>query len=147
MTDETTTDPAECEFCTIVRREQQAEIVFEDEHCVAFFPDNPASLGHTLVIPKLHSESFLSLDESTASALARTVRTVARAIRSALEPEGMNVVTSAGAVATQTVFHTHIHVVPRWSDDDVGTFWPDPNPLIPDDVLGGALRAIRSELL
>lgn len=106
-----------CDFCRIVDREIPAEVVYETEHSLAFFPLEPATRGHTLVIPKRHIETFLELTPADVPDLGISVLRVGQALRAVLKPEGMNLISSAGAVATQTVMHLHIHLVPRWQDD------------------------------
>ena len=78
---------------------------------------NPANPGHTLVIPKRHVRNVYDLDEETAAAVMRTTVRVARAIKRALQPDGMNLVQSNERAGGQDVFHFHIHVIPRWYDD------------------------------
>jgi len=119
-----TSDP-DCPFCEIVQRDDpDAREVYRDEHVVAFFPDNPATLGHTLVIPRLHIPDVWSLDQATAAQLARVTTRLASAVRRAVNPEGLNIIQSNGEAASQTVFHLHVHLVPRWSGDAVGPIWP-----------------------
>lgn len=119
-----TRDP-DCPFCEIVQRDDpDAREVYRDEHVVAFFPDNPATLGHTLVIPRLHIPDVWSLDQATAAQLARVTTQLASAVRRAVNPEGLNIIQSNGEAASQTVFHLHVHLVPRWSGDAVGPIWP-----------------------
>jgi histidine triad (HIT) family protein len=113
-----------CDFCEIVRREEPARIVMRDEHVVAFFPIDPATLGHTLVIPTNHIPDIWALDDMTATMLTHATLRVARAVRTALSPDGLNIIQSNGAAATQTVQHLHVHVVPRWEGDDMGQIWP-----------------------
>ncbi|AZQ35337.1 HIT domain-containing protein [Streptomyces cyaneochromogenes] len=114
----------DCVFCEIVAGAGEARVVHEDEHTLAFFPLAPATRGHTLVVPKAHAADLWAMDETAAQRLFHTVMVVGRALRSVLRPDGMNVVNSAGAVATQTVFHTHVHLVPRGPGDTMGTIWP-----------------------
>ncbi|MEV4659057.1 HIT domain-containing protein [Micromonospora sp. NPDC049301] len=116
---------AGCPFCEIVRRETpDTREVYRDERVVAFFPLEPATLGHTLVVPRDHIPDIWSLDEEAAAHLARITLRLSHAVRRATEPEGLNVIQSNGRVATQTVPHVHVHVVPRWSGDEMGRIWP-----------------------
>lgn len=120
-------DPAlqtHCAFCRIARGEELATVVCATDECVAFFPETPATPGHTLVIPRQHIQNFLLLESQLACHLVSMVIRVGRAIERALNPEGMNLITSAGAAATQTVPHVHFHVVPRWFHDEIGDIWP-----------------------
>jgi len=115
---------AECEFCDIVRRDEDAREVLRTDTVVAFFPTEPATLGHTLVIPREHIPDIWSLDAATAHQLTEATLLVARAVRSALPIDGLNIIQSNGEAATQTVFHLHVHVVPRRLDDGMGRIWP-----------------------
>lgn len=95
-----------------------------NEHVVAFFPTDPATLGHTMVIPREHIPDIWSLDEERAGELARATLRVANAVRAATGPEGLSIIQSNGEVASQSVFHLHVHVVPRWGGDGLGPIWP-----------------------
>jgi histidine triad (HIT) family protein len=119
-----TSDP-DCPFCEIVAREDpDAREVYRDEHVVAFFPTEPAALGHTLVIPRRHIPDLWSLDGDTAAQLGRAVVTLGSAVRRAMNPEGLNIIQSNGKAAAQSVFHLHVHLVPRWENDAIGQIWP-----------------------
>jgi histidine triad (HIT) family protein len=119
---------AQCPFCEIVHRNAPARVVYETGSHIAFFPLEPATLGHTLIIPKRHYENFFELPASDVPDLWLAVREVALAIREALIPDGMNIITSAGRAATQTVLHLHVHAVPRWEGDRFGDIWPPRRP-------------------
>jgi len=106
-----------CIFCTIIEGQAPAEVVFEDEETLAFMDINPANPGHTLVIPKRHIQDIYGMDEETAAAVMRTAVRVARAIKRALQPDGMNLVQSNERAGGQDIFHFHIHVIPRWYGD------------------------------
>lgn len=123
-----------CSFCRIVAGLDPAEVVFETGSTLAFFPLEPATRGHTMVIPKRHVDSFLDLAEEDVPELGASVLHVGRALRAVLAPEGMNLITSSGEAASQSVEHVHIHLVPRWQGDPVGEIWPlkqaTPEPII-----------------
>jgi histidine triad (HIT) family protein len=114
----------ECDFCSIIRGETEARVVGETEGVIAFLPLTPATLGHTLVVPKQHIPDIWSLDAALIEPLARVTLRTAFAIRDALHPEGLNIINSNGSAASQTVPHLHIHVVPRWEGDEIGEIWP-----------------------
>jgi histidine triad (HIT) family protein len=118
------TNPPDCEFCAIASGKSDAEIVCDGEHWVAFFPLAPATPGHTLIIPRAHVKDLWEPSNKMGRELMAAAIEVGRAIKSALEPDGMNLITSAGAAAEQTVSHLHLHVVPRWDDDGFGEIWP-----------------------
>ncbi|QFU81577.1 HIT family protein [Natronorubrum aibiense] len=109
---------AECEFCRIVAGDQSAHVLYEDERTLAFLDRNPAVTGHTLVVPRSHEEDALTIDEPTASAVFETVRTVAVALETALEPDGFSVFHTSGPLVGD-IDHAHVHLVPRSEDDDV----------------------------
>jgi histidine triad (HIT) family protein len=118
-----------CEFCAIARGEDQsAEVVCEARDWLAFFPLEPATPGHTLVVPRSHVRDLWELDGELGSALMGAVIRVGKAIDAAVRPEGMNLITSAGPAAEQTVFHLHLHLVPRWKQDGFGQIWPTEAP-------------------
>lgn len=134
---------ADCPFCAIARGEERTvEIVCEADSWVAFFPLNPATPGHTLVIPRTHVADLWSADAMVAADLMAAVIKVGRAITAALTPEGMNLITSAGETAEQTVFHLHLHVVPRWRRDGFDRIWP-PDSRYEDADLGDVASRIR----
>jgi histidine triad (HIT) family protein len=115
----------DCPFCAIARGEDRSvEMVCEAGSWVAFFPVDPATPGHTLVIPRLHVPNLWELPSSLAAEMMDGVIKVGRAINAALAPEGMNMITSAGKAAEQTILHLHLHLVPRWARDGFGPIWP-----------------------
>jgi histidine triad (HIT) family protein len=114
----------DCVFCGIARGDQPAEVVHETDSSVAFLPLRPAARGHTLLIPKAHVTDFLSCPPPLTADLAVVAAGLGRAIRGALAADGMNLISSAGEAATQTVFHLHLHLIPRWDDDALGDLWP-----------------------
>ena len=138
-----TTDPESCDFCAIARGDAEAEVVCEGDHWLAFFPHHPATLGHTLIIPREHVENLWAPDLSVGGELMQAAIDVGRAIGHALEPDGLNLISSAGAAAEQTVPHLHLHLVPRWDDDAFGPLWP-PRKETPDEVVRDAANRIRA---
>lgn len=119
------TADADCDFCEIVRHQEYAREVLRNERVLAFFPLEPATLGHTMIVPTQHLANIWHLDDATAGVLATATLDVAHAIRDALRPDGLNIIQSNGEAATQTVGHLHVHVVPRWHDDAMGPIWPE----------------------
>lgn len=137
----------DCPFCGIAAHPDRARVVYADEHTVAFFPLSPATRGHTLVIPRVHTPDLWAMDGAAAERLTRIVLKVGRALQDLLEPEGLNAVSSAGRSATQTVFHTHVHLVPRWRGDAMGPIWPRPEAGFGDDAaLDGIARQLAAVL-
>jgi histidine triad (HIT) family protein len=136
----------ECEFCKIVSdHDPRARVVFRDDAVTAFFPLDPATRGHTLVIPNRHVSGLTELTADEARNLGEAVRRIAQAIYASLTPEGMNVIQSTGVAATQTIPHVHFHVVPRWTGDRMGLTWPT-GEAEDGDEQNQTLAAIRSAL-
>jgi histidine triad (HIT) family protein len=118
-----------CDFCAIARGEDASvQVVCEGEEWVAFFPRKPATKGHTLVIPRRHVADVWELEAPLSSELMTAVIRVGRAVQDTVCPEGMNLISSAGKAAEQTVFHLHLHVLPRWSKDGFDRIWPSESP-------------------
>lgn len=108
---------SDCIFCAIASRQAPARIVHEDERTLAFMDLFPLTRGHALVIPKVHCDSLLDADPEDAAAVMRTAQRVAQAAMRAFEPDGLNLLQTNGAAAMQTVFHLHVHVLPRYVGD------------------------------
>jgi histidine triad (HIT) family protein len=135
---------AGCTFCSIVAGDEPAEVVTRTDDWVAFFPPEPATLGHTLVVPTRHVADIWGLNATEAGVLADGVLRLAHVIRSALAPEGLNILQSNGRVATQTVAHLHVHLVPRTTGDAMGDIWPSASPVLSIDDKMSALSSMRS---
>ena len=133
-----------CDFCAIARGEDRSVLVAcEGDDWIAFFPLKPATKGHTLVIPRRHVADVWELDERLGSDLMAAVVRVGRAVEAAVRPEGMNLLSSKGRAAEQTVFHLHLHVLPRWNRDGFDRIWPMESPYEESDLEAVAER-IRS---
>jgi histidine triad (HIT) family protein len=109
-------DP-DCIFCKIVAGEIPSHKIDEDDKTLAFMDINPWTRGHALVIPKEHSRNIYDADPDDLAAAYITAQRLARRMRDRLNCDGINVLQSSEPVAMQTVFHTHLHVIPRYSDD------------------------------
>ncbi len=116
------TDP-ECIFCAIVAGDAPAEIVDSDEHTVTLMDINPATKGHALVIPRRHTEDLLAIGERDLANCAIAAQRVAKRMEETLDPDGFNLLNATRAAAWQTVFHFHIHVIPRYEDDPLKLPW------------------------
>lgn len=115
-----------CPFCEITcGTDPNARVVYRDKNVTVFFPLAPATRGHTLVVPNRHVAECVDLTDAESRALGAAVRRTAKAVRSAVSPEGINIIQSNGAVATQSVAHVHFHVLPRWANDSFDLAWPD----------------------
>ncbi len=115
-------DP-DCIFCKIVAGELPAQKIHEDEATLAFMDINPGTRGHALVIPRRHARNLLEIPAEDLEATALTAQTLAGRMTERLGADGVNVINSCGAAAWQTVFHFHLHVIPRYADDPLQLPW------------------------
>ena len=111
----------DCIFCSIVRHETPATLVYEDERVAAFLDHRPLNPGHTLIVPRLHAASLAKLDPADGGLLFQTAQKVAAALRaSGLRCDGVSLRLADGAAAGQDVMHVHLHVIPRFVGDGNG---------------------------
>ena len=134
----------DCVFCRIAARQIPAAVVHEDEHTLAFMDLGQVNPGHVLVAAKQHAENIYALDEAAAAAVFRAAVRVSRAIRDAFAPEGLSVYQANGRAAGQTVFHFHLHLVPRHTGDGMALTWPVKSP--PREALADYAAKIRARL-
>jgi histidine triad (HIT) family protein len=114
---------ADCLFCKIIAGEIPATIIAEDERTVAFMDINPATRGHALVIPRAHARDVHEIDTEDLAAVAAAAQAVAARVIERLGAAGVNLLNSSGAAAWQTVFHFHMHVIPRYEGDPLRLPW------------------------
>jgi histidine triad (HIT) family protein len=115
-------DP-DCIFCRIIDGELPATIVDEDARTIAFMDVAPATRGHALVIPRAHATDLLSVDAEDLAAVSLAAARLAARMKERLGADGVNLLNSCGEAAWQTVFHFHMHVIPRYSDDPLRLPW------------------------
>ncbi|HEY8866820.1 MAG TPA: HIT family protein [Solirubrobacteraceae bacterium] len=123
----------DCIFCKIVAGELPATIVDEDERTIVFMDINPATAGHALVIPRRHSRDLGEIGAEDLAACATAAQRLAGRVRSRLDADGVNLLNAYGAAAWQTVFHFHIHVIPRYDGDPLRLPWI-PGPGDSDEI-------------
>jgi len=135
-----------CPFCVIgTQQGLRTRLVFRDDQVAAFFPLDPATRGHVLIAPLRHVTNISELSSDEMCSIAAAISRLDEAIQSGLHPDGLNVIQSNGAAATQTVSHLHVHMVPRWTGDKMVLKWPrDTNQAETD--LDETLLALRSHL-
>jgi len=122
-----------CLFCKIIAGQVPATIVQEDERTVAFMDINPATRGHALVVPRAHARDLLEIGREDLDAVLVAAQRLAGRAKEALGADGINLLNSCGEAAWQTVFHFHIHVIPRYRDDPLQLPWR-PAPGDPDEI-------------
>ena len=113
----------DCIFCAIAKGEGPATIVAENDRTVAFMDIMPATRGHLLVIPRAHSVDLLSVDPDDLDATVHAAKAMAQRVKDRLGADGVNLLNSCGSAAWQTVFHFHVHVIPRYDDDPLKLPW------------------------
>lgn len=134
-------DP-DCIFCKINAGELPAIKVHEDERTIAFMDINPGTRGHLLVIPREHARDLHEIDPEDLGAVSRTAQRMAGLVRDRLGADGVNVLNSCGAAAWQTVFHFHLHVIPRYARDPLRLPWST-RPGDPDEISAAAAELTR----
>jgi histidine triad (HIT) family protein len=130
-----------CIFCKIVAGELPGQIVAQDERTIAFMDINPGTRGHLLVIPRRHAKNLLEIDPEDLTAVTLAAQRMARLVTERLGADGVNLINSCGAYAWQTVFHFHMHVIPRYADDPLRLPWqPAPGDLTEITATADLLR-------
>jgi histidine triad (HIT) family protein len=114
---------ADCLFCGIVEGSIPSQTIDSDERTVAIMDIAPATPGHALVIPRKHSADLMEIDADDLSATVLAAQRLARRMKDVLDADGINLINACGQAAWQTVFHFHIHVVPRYEDDPLKLPW------------------------
>ena len=113
----------DCIFCKIANGEIPSATVYEDSICRVILDVNPANKGHALIIPKEHFDNIYSMDAETVAKIFTIATEVAKAQKAELNPDGLNILQNNGEAAGQTVFHFHMHLVPRYIKDNVTMTW------------------------
>ena len=134
-------DP-ECIFCKIVAGDLPATVVDEDERTIAFMDIAPATRGHALVIPRAHAPDLLSVDGEDLKATAVAAQRLAARAKKRLRADGVNLINACGAAAWQTVFHFHVHVIPRYEGDPLKLPWI-PTQGDPQEIAAAAQELAR----
>jgi len=139
---------ADCIFCKIAEGEIPSRKVYEDEKVFAFLDLSQVTPGHTLVIPKEHVPNIMEYDEELAADVFSRLPKISKAIRSFnSDINGLNVLMNNGEVASQTVFHSHIHLLPRYTeDDDFGLKWADNAENYTDEELDQIQQDIKNAM-
>jgi histidine triad (HIT) family protein len=132
---------SDCLFCGIVAGDVPAQIVDSDDHTVAFMDINPATPGHALVVPRSHSADLIEVSDEDLERTTVAARRLAKRMRAVLEPAGFNILNSCGSAAWQTIYHFHLHVIPRYEDDPLELPWvPGPGKADEIEALADRIR-------
>jgi histidine triad (HIT) family protein len=137
----------DCIFCKIVKGEIPAAKVFENEHVLAFLDISQVTKGHTLVIPKVHKKDLFELTPEIARNLFEVVPTIANALKSEFDLIGLNALNNNGEQAGQSVFHFHMHLIPRYGKGDgFGAVWKDNQSDYTPQILREMAASINKKL-
>lgn len=112
-----------CVFCSIIGHEIPSATIYEDEKVIAILDIAPSAKGHTVLIPKNHSKDILELPEEEAAHIFVVAKKIAGVLKEELNCDGINILQNNGRAAGQTVFHFHVHVIPRYENDSVKLTW------------------------
>ena len=112
-----------CIFCKIANGEIPSATLYEDEDFRVILDLGPATKGHALILPKNHFDDIYSMDDATAAHVFQVAVKVAKAMKETLGCEGLNIVQNNGEITGQTVFHFHMHIIPRYKGDTVNIGW------------------------
>ncbi len=138
------TADADCLFCKIIAGEIPCVKLFENDETLAFMDINPANEGHALVIPKEHATDVYAVSDAAITATVKTAKKIAAAIDKTLNPDGLNLLQCNGPAAAQSVFHFHMHVLPRREGDELKLNWGiKPGDM---DAIGVLAKRIRGNL-
>jgi histidine triad (HIT) family protein len=132
-------DP-DCIFCKVIAGEIPGQIVDSDERTVTVMDINPATRGHVVVIPREHAENLLAVSEEDLAATMAAVRRMVERMNATIAPAGFNVLNNMGRAAWQSIFHFHVHVIPRYADDPLQLPW------LPEPAEADELAAVAAEL-
>lgn len=111
----------DCLFCKIIKKEIPAEVVYENDKVLAILDINPRAPGHTVVLPKFHSQTILDLPKTELAPVFEAVAEVTRLLQKSLKPEGFTIGLNHGKISGQVIDHLHIHIIPRFKEDGGGS--------------------------
>ncbi|MFP3420850.1 HIT family protein [Bacillus sp. SIMBA_154] len=138
---------SDCIFCKIIDGDIPCAKVYEDEHVLAFLDISQVTKGHTLVIPKIHKENIYDMTPEVSNHYFKAIPKIARAIKQEFEPIGLNLLNNNGEKAGQSVFHYHMHIIPRYGKGDgFGAVWKSHQDQYTSEDLKEISSAIHTRL-
>ena len=135
---------SDCIFCKIANGEIPSYTVYEDDNFRAIMDIAPASKGHIIILPKQHAKDIFELDEDMASKIYVVAKKIAKVVKDVTKCDGVNVLQNNGEAAGQTVFHLHMHVIPRWNNDNIKITWEQTQ--VEKDTLQSLAEDIKNKL-
>ncbi len=133
-----------CIFCKIINKDFDSNIVYEDDEIIAFLDKFPSNFGHTLIVPKKHIENIFDMDYDLGATIFKKAIDISNALKKVLNVSDVNILQNNGVNAGQTVFHFHMHVIPRFENDDVNFNWKTQS--FDDDKTIELLNKIKKEV-
>jgi histidine triad (HIT) family protein len=133
----------DCVFCMVLRGDLPSEKIYEDDHVVAVMDINPWTRGHAVVFPRKHAKNLFEIEDDELEHVAVGAKRVATKMRETLDCDGINLLQSNGRAAWQTIFHLHVHVIPRYEDDPL-QLPVHPQPAEPEE-LAEVAKVIRGD--
>ena len=130
----------DCIFCKLANGDIPTNSLYEEDIVKVIFDAGPASDGHVLILPKNHYDDIYSMDEDTAAHIFKVATRIAKAYKQSLDYEGLNIVQNNGEAAGQTVFHFHMHIIPRYKNDTVNVGWK------PGEAKEDVINAIKNKV-
>lgn len=126
-----------CIFCKIIDGDIPSKTLYEDEEFKVIFDIAPASKGHVIILPRYHAANIFELPEEVTAKAFIMAKKVATVLKTVLKCDGVNILQNNGEAAGQTVFHLHIHVIPRWDNDNMGLLWKqgEADPAVLDEII------------
>ncbi|MBP5192098.1 MAG: HIT family protein [Eubacterium sp.] len=134
----------DCIFCKLANGVFPTNSIYEDENFNVILDVSPANRGHALILPKQHFDNIFEIDDETASKIMPLAKKIATAVKKVTECDGVNVQQNNGTAAGQSVFHLHVHIIPRFDDDKFKLVW-DPKSFS-DEELAATAEELRAEI-
>lgn len=132
-----------CIFCKIIAGEIPSKTVYEDDNFKAILDVSPASKGHVIILPKNHAENIFEICEEDASGIMVVAKKIAIKLKKVFGCDGVNILQNNGEVAGQTVFHLHVHVIPRYEDDNIKIKWTQHEDIDVDSVYNELIKEMQ----
>ena len=139
----TNTHNENCIFCKIINNEIPSYKVYEDEEILAFLDAFPTNNGHTLIIPKIHNENIFEINPTTLQNITKQSQIIAKNIKEKLNCHGINILQNNGSHAGQEVFHYHMHIIPRYEDDNVSIKFNSQHDMIKPEIANKILKKLQ----
>ena len=132
-----------CIFCKIIEGEIPSKTLFENDEFKVIFDISPASKGHVIILPKYHAANIFELPEEVTAKAFVLAKKIATVLKEVLNCDGVNILQNNGEAAGQTVFHLHIHVIPRYKDDNMGLTWKqgEADPEVLEEIITKAKQS------